>query len=239
MANIFKSENLDKDFIKFQQSLFETNKFNHLITSTTKPVLKKYHRLTYLIALFENKLETKWKEDNKFLYLNELLSDLLTNSSLCFIGFYHASLIITRRLIENFYNHVYYFDHPVEFELLNLGRNEYTPMLELKSYFEAHPIIKSLDDKNIKHFNDQVFKHYQELCKTVHTKGETFMGLAKNLEDIKPVFDLAQHLTAINLSTQNIVYLLYKFHRDLRFTNVESNLISSTFPKNIRGMLMS
>ena len=239
MSSIFKSENLDKDFTKFQDKLLQSCELSFKIDAINKPFLKKYHKLTYVIALFESKLEDKWTEDNKFLFLNELLSDLLSNCSLTFIGFYHSSLIITRRLIENFYNHVFYFDHPVEFELLNLGRNEYTPILDLKSYFESYPLIKALEDKEIKNFNDQLFHHYQELCRTVHTKGETFMGLAKNLEEIKPVFDLAKHLNNVNVSIQSIVYLLYKFHRDLSFSNVENNLISSVFPKNLRSKLLS
>lgn len=239
MSNIFKSENLDKDFTKFQETIIESKELSHSISAQNKPFLKKYHRLTYIIALFENKLENKWKEDNKFLFLNELLSDLLANCSLSFIGFYYPSLIITRRLIENFYNHIFYFDHPVEFELLNQGRNEYTPILELKNYYEVHPLIKALEDKNVKIFNDQLYHHYQELCRIVHTKGEPFMGLAKNLEDIKPNFDLSKHLNIANISILSIIYLLFKFHRDLNFTNIETNLISNSFPKTLRSILLS
>ncbi|MCR8561214.1 hypothetical protein KXD93_26410 [Mucilaginibacter sp. BJC16-A38] len=239
MSGIFKSENIDKDFTKFQAKLAESGKLLHLIDVKNKPFLKKYHRLTYLIALFEGKLEENFKEDNKFLFLNELLSDLLSNCSLIFIGFYHPSLIITRRLIENFYNHIYYFDHPVEFELLNLGRNDYTPMHELKLYFDSHPLIKAIEDKNTKIFNDQLFHHYQELCRTVHTKGEIFMGLAKNLEEVKSQFDVSRHINTINISILSIVYLLYKFHRSLSFTNVEKNLISNTFTKTLRSPLLS
>lgn len=240
MSNIFKSENLDKDFIAFQEALNKTNIQLHTISNENRVSLKRYHRLTYIIALFENKLETKWKgHENKFLFLNELLSDLLANCSLSLIGFQHSSLIITRRLLENFYNHIFYFEHPVEFELLNLGRNDYTPIVELKNYFESHPVVKPLLDKNIKIFNDQVFYHYQELCRTVHTKGEDFMGLAKNIDEIKPAFNFIDHLTLVNKSTQSIIYLLYKFHRDLKFTNIETDLISKTFTKSLRSSLLS
>lgn len=239
MTNIFHSQNLDKDFEYFQKALLKTNKLKFSIDDTVKPTLKKYHRLTYAIALFENKLEQKWEEDNKFLYLNEILSDLLSNSSISFIGFYYSSHILIRRIIENFYNHIFYFEHPVEFELLNLGRNDYTPIIELKNYFELHPIIKPIIDNNIKLFNDQLFQHYQELCKTVHTKGEDFMGLAKNLEEIKPDFDIISHLEAINKSIQSVIYLLYKFHFDIVFSNTELDIISKSFSRNLRKSLLS
>lgn len=239
MSNIFQSENLDVDFTNFQKALLKTNKFQFKITEQTKPALKRFHRLTYVLALLGFKLEQKWSEENRYLFLNEILSDLLSNSSLCFLGFYYSSQIITRRLIENFYNHIYYFEHPVEFELLNLGRNDYSPIIDLKKYFESHPIIKPLIDQNIKNFNDQLFQHYQELCRTVHTKGEDFMGLAKNLEEIKLEFDLKQHFELINKSLLSMIYLLYKFHLDLTFTNTEKDLISKSFAKNLRGELLS
>lgn len=239
MTSIFQSQNIDKDFEDFQKALLKTNRFQFSITEQIKPNLKKYHRLTYTIALFENKLESKWKEENKFLFVNEILSDLLANSSISFIGFYYSSQILIRRSIENFYNHIFYFEHPVEFELLNSGRNDYTPIIELKNYFEAHPIIKPITDTNIKIFNDQLFQHYQDLCRTVHTKGENFMGLAKNLEEIKADFDLVYHLDLINKSLQSIIYLLYKFHCDLAFTRTETDIISKSFPKNLRRHLLS
>jgi len=239
MANIFLSENLDKDYVAFEKAIFKTNKIKYKLESKVKPHLKKYHRLTYIVALFETKLEEKWKEDNRFLFLNEILSDLLSNSSLCFIGFYHPSQIIVRRLIENFYHHIFYFEHIVEYTLLNLGNNDYIPIVDLKRYLEAHPTIKKTEDLNIKNFNDDLFSHYQELCRTVHTKGTNFMGLAKNLEEIKPDFDLSEHLEKINKSVGYIIYLLFKFHRDLIFTQTERDIIAKAFVKNIRGQLFA
>lgn len=239
MSNIFHSSNLDSDFTEFQKAILKTNKFKYSVTNEVKPHFKKYHRLTYVIALVENKLEQSFNEENKFLFVNEILSDLLSNASLALIGFYYSSQILVRRLIENFYNHIYYFEHPVEYEFLNLGRNDYTPMIDLKNYLEAHPIIKPLKDPNIKLLNTAIFQHYQELCKTVHTKGEDFMGLAKNIEEIKPDFNLAHQFESINKTLSSIIYLLFKFHSDITLTNVEKDLIAKSFPRYMRQQLLS
>lgn len=239
MSNIFHSDNVDSDFANFEIAIKKTNLFRHSFESNQRPTLKRYHRLAYAIALIQNKLEQKWKEPNKFLFLNEILSDLLSNLSISYIGFYHSSLILVRRQIENFYNHIYYFEHPVEYELLNLGRNEYTPIIELKEYLENHPIIKPLQDKNVKIHNDTIFQNYQELCRTAHTKGEDFMGLAKNLEEIKPEFEIQKHLDWINGVILRMIYLLYKFHQDIIFSNTELDIISRSFPKNKRNELLS
>jgi hypothetical protein len=239
MSNIFHSTNLDKDYSAFEKALFKTNKFKFQLTPILKSKLKKYHQLTYAIALIEKKLEEKYPSEHKFLFVNEIISDLLSNSSIIFIGFYYASQILTRRLIENFYNHIYYFEHPVEYELLNLGRNEYTPIIELKNYFEIHPIIKPIVDLNIKKYNDELFQHYQDLCRTVHTKGEDFMGLAKNLEEIKPEFEIDKHFDNTIKSLMSMLYLLYKFHYEITFSNIEKDLISKSFHKNIRKSLFA
>ena len=240
MSNIFHSDNLDKDYQEFEKVIFTTNKLKYTLSEEFKPHLKKYHRLTYVIALFVNKLGKKWQsEGNRYLYITEILSDLLSNSSISIIGFYYSSQILTRRFIENFYNHIFHFEHPVEFELLNMGRNDYTPIVDLKNYFEAHPTIRVQNDSNIKMFNQALFAHYQDLCKTVHTKGEEFMGLAKNLEEIKPEIDISKHFDHINKSVQNIIYLLYRFHTDIEFTNIEKDIIAKSFAKNLRTSLLA
>lgn len=239
MSNIFRSENLDKDYENFQKALLKTSEFKYQITEDNKPFFKKYHRLTYVIALFLHKVEELHEEENKYIFLNEILSDLLVNSSVSIIGFFYSSQFIVRRLIENFYNHIYFFDHPIELEHLNLGKNEYTPIVELKNYLENYPLLKKVEDDHIKNANTDIFNHYQELCKPVHTKGENFMGLAKTLEEIKPDFDFISHIKSINKSILNIIYILYKFHIEIKFSHVEKDLVIKSFPKDVRGILLS
>ncbi|MEQ9412574.1 MAG: hypothetical protein RIF39_02015, partial [Cyclobacteriaceae bacterium] len=103
---------------------------------------------------------------------------------------------------------------------------------------ESHPTIKPIRDKNIKIHNDNLFQNYQELCRTVHTKGEDFMGLAKNLEEIKPMFDIQKHLDWTNKIILSMIYILYKFHQELTFTNTELDIISRSFPKDERNELL-
>ena len=238
MANIFQSENLENDFVKFQETLLTTNEFKFDIDETIKPVLKKYHRLTYVVALFQDKMEKEYELGYKYLFVNEILSDLLSNCSIVFIGYYYSSQILTRRLIENFYNHIYYFNHSIEFELLNLGKNEYTPIIELRRYIDSHPRFQLINDDDIKKNNDSIFMHYQNLCRVVHTKGHGFMGLAKNLEEIKPLFQLKEHFEEINQTLLSMIYILYKFHSELQFTNTEIDIVAKSFPRPIRGKLL-
>lgn len=238
MSNIFQSKSIESDLDDFLKAIFETNKYQFKIEDT-KGHVKKYHRHTYVIALIETKLETLHAGTHRYIFLNEMLSDLLSVISLAFLGFYQPAEIITRRIIENFYNHIFYYDHKIEFQLLNSGKNDYLPMSDLKNYLSSHPVFKSIDDSNVKIYNDEIFRHYQELCKFVHSKGEGFMGLAKNLEDTKTDFDIKLLLQQIVTSLQGAIYLLYKFHDEIEYTRVELDLIAKTFNKNIRGSLLS
>lgn len=241
MTNIFHSENVEKDFRDFESVLNSITGAKYDISEPkNKSIIKKYHQVTYIIALLLKKNELQWKESvHKYIFLNEILSDLLINSHLSILGYLSSSLMIVRRILENFYNHIYYFDHPIELEQLNNGRNEYVPIIDLKKYIESYPYIKSLDDENIKIYNDRIFSYYHELCKVVHTKGVDFMGLARTLEEIKKPYDFEKHLQAINDIMLNIIYLLYKFHKEIRFTHEETNLITKVFSKDIRGQLLS
>ncbi len=240
MSNIFKSQNLDSDLKAFTAALFKTNSFISEITNEIKPSFNRHHKLIYTIALIQYKLEQKHRSDhNKYAFLAEIQSDLLSNISLIFLGFYHQSQMAIRRIIENFYNQVYYFYHPVEFQLLNNGRNEYQPIIQLKEFVDILPTLTELGDKNIKLFNQEVFNHYHELCRTVHTKGIKFMGLAKTIEEIKTLFDVKSHLDHLNGIISKMIYLFYKIYEDLSFTNIEKDLIAKAFDRPVRAALLS
>jgi hypothetical protein len=240
MTNLFKSQNLSSDYKNFETALFASKANKYGLTADLKPQLKKYHTFTYIIALFAHKLQEKWTNDfHKFLFISEIRSDLLSNSEISILGYYNSSKILTRRFIENFFNHIYFFDHPVEYELLNQGKNEYTPLLELKQYFLNHPVIKLQisSDPSIKSYADNLINNYHDLCKHVHTKGIDFMDLATNLTETKPQINIANHFESANDSASNIIYLLFKFHQDLIFTAVERSIIYRSFTKDVRRNL--
>lgn len=238
MSNIFRSQKLDEDFENFQNKLSEASEVVFKINTSNKSHLKKFHRVTYSLALIEFKLEEKYTENNKYFFLKEIISDLLCISSLSFLGFYSSSQILLRRVLENFYNHIYYFDHPIEYILVDLGRNEYVPMLQLKNYFDTHPVVKSLKDSNLTVYNANIFAAYHELCKIVHTKGEDFMGLAQNLQEVKVSFDVADYFKFLNDTISPILYLLFKFHNDIKYTHIEKDIIVKVFPRDVRHQLL-
>lgn len=236
MANIFDSSLLQSDYDEFKKNLKTSNILKYdVLDSKYNSDLKKTHRCIYSLLIIHSKVSELHKKENKHIFLNEIISDSLVAINLFFIGFNHASQIIFRRIIENYYHHLYFFNHEVEFVLQENGKNDYVPILEFKKYIENHPTLTG--DTNIKTFNDDIFNRYQELCKFVHTKGSSYMTLATNLEDLKSDFDLKLEIEIFKKIIQKILYITYKFHRDIKLTNEEKNIVFLSIDKDFRGKL--
>ena len=231
------SRYLGDDYIRFKKEIIKSSATLFKIENNFEVLFKKHHKSTYCIALILTKLKNKFQEENKLIFLTEILSDFLTISKLSFLGFETPSLIILRRIIENFYNRIYYFDHYIEYEHLNLGRNEYFPIDKLKKYFETHPVFFESEDDVLKEYNDLLFNNYHQLCKVVHSKGKDSMNLASCLKDIRQSFDIDALFEQFTNIEQYIIYLIYKFHKELKFTQTEKNIIISVIPSNKRNLL--
>lgn len=238
MSNIFKSKNVEVDFEEFYKKINQANNKIFEFKSEEVSHIKKYHKFIYVLSLIIKK-NCDSKSENSCAFLMEIISDLLVNVSLSIKGYLNVSRIIKRRIIENFYNHIYYIDHPIELECLNRGKNDYVPIISLKEYFKSHPQIIDLSDKNIFNYNDFIFLEYQELCKIVHTKGFSYMGLANNLDDVINFDGYIENLISYNDLLSKFIYILYRFHRDLAFTHIEKDLISKCFSKPLRNTLLS
>lgn len=231
------SEFLNQDYLKFSKEIAKSSKSLFKVQGILETNFKKHHKSIYSIALILTKLKKDNKEENKIVFLSEILSDLLTIAKLSFLGFENPSQIILRRIIENFYNHIFYTDHPIEYEHLNIGKNEYTPIDKLKTYFDTHPVFIGSEDPNLKEFNQSLFNEYQILCKVVHTKGRDAMNLSKCLKDLTETFDINDLLKQVINVELSIVYLTYKFHSELKFTATEKGIITSVIPTKKRQHL--
>jgi len=233
MANIFTSQNLRHDYTNFESSIFEdTNKilFNKGDIELSK--LKKLHNSIYSIALIAKKEKLKAKQNHhKYIFLSEMLSDALTIPALLIQGFNSSAFILLRRITENYYHHIFYYDHPIEFEQLNDGLNEYYPILKYKEYSLKHPNYNQTQDLLIKTSSEKIFLKYQDLCKIVHSKGINYMTLANNITNIKnKSLDINAELQELNNIYQAITYLLIKFHSGINFTNIEKRTLSDSLP---------
>lgn len=228
------SNSLQKDYDNFKTEIIKSTKVLFNIDRSIEPVFKKHHKSLYVIALIFIKLKRMNSDENRISFFAEIQSDILSITKLAYLGFEIPALILLRRVIENFYNHIYYTDHRIEYFHLNNGKNEYTPMNDLKNYLDSHPIFSKNQDTTIKEYNHSLYQVYQELCKVVHTKGIDSMNLSKNLKEITNVFDIKaflNHLISIELY---IIYITFKFHQSLSFTPIEKGIIIEIIPRSKR-----
>lgn len=234
MPSIFKSSKILGDFDQFQKDIENSNSIIYPVDTMDNGKLKKFHHTTYCLLLIAKKIKTKHKLNAyKYIFLHEIVSDLLTVSCLMTQGFIQPCQILHRRIIENYFNHLFYFNHEIEFQHLNNGENEFTPVIQLRDYISSHPVFHK--DQNVKKHNDNLYKSYLGLCKVVHTKGITHMHLAKNLGEIKLTdADINAELDHFISSLQAFIYVVFRFHRDLTFSNIEKSSISSLIPRNER-----
>src|ERR1700694_640451 len=113
------SQSLSDDYNRFKVEIGKGSRNLFKIEKSVEPFFKKHHKSTYVLALILSKLKQVPKQENELIFFAEILSDTLTITKLSFLGFESPSQIILRRVIENFYNHVYYSSHPIEYKHLN------------------------------------------------------------------------------------------------------------------------
>lgn len=225
------ADNIKIDYSGFKKEFEKLTKNKFKIDKSLELSFVKNHHAIYVISLILTKLIKNESNENRVIFLTEILSDLLTSTKLAFLGFEIPALVLLRRAIENFYNHTYYFDHSIEYYHLNNGKNEYTPIQELKIYFESHPIFIEHKDELIKEYNTMLFNEYHQLCRVVHTKGADFMNLAICLNDLRNDFGIEEFIKRMINIEIYIIYLIYKFHRNLKYTAIEKKYISDRIPK--------
>ncbi|MCR5888900.1 hypothetical protein LRS06_14215 [Hymenobacter sp. J193] len=235
MSNIKDSKLIKSDlentinFFKQQEKQPQTPQNPHL-----EEIVKNIHKTAYCIKLFSIKLDSNIAL-NKKIFVKGMLSDYITIMHLLINNFEISSELTLRRIIELFYNHIYYYDHPIEYIQLEQGKNEYTPIIELKKYVEKHPLIPNSKDDNIKIMNDNIFNHYHNISRTVHAKGSEHMALFDNIQQLKNSFAyISQFLIDINSISQAIIYILFKIHKDIPFTPVERSTLTSFLPREYR-----
>lgn len=240
MPSIFRSRNLEQDFEGFLRAVFRgSNLILYPRKDIDEKIFKKFHSQLYCLGLLIKK-QKRFSRTSKhrYVFLSELLSDSLTIPQLLIQGFSNAAFMLLRRVCENLFHHIYYYDHPIEFHALNKNLNEYVSMVKFKEYALLHPNFLVVADPNIEKSIQSIFELYQELCNIVHTKGINYMTLANNVSDVKSkTIKINDEFEAMTGYFQSLNYLLFRFHATLIFTNIEKGIISSAQPKSMRRYL--
>lgn len=139
------------------------------LTKSNKKLSFDYYKMSYSIFVLISELIRKRKGT---VFLKELKTEIVTLISLGTLGF-EISLHL-RRCIELALKHVYYFDHPIEYQILleSFKSSEMTKqdrtVRDLFSYLLMHPNLKKL--KELNNPVNLIDNSYQNLCEIVHAR---------------------------------------------------------------------
>lgn len=170
---------------------------------------KVFHKLTFPFLIWDHCLTHK--EPYRRYFVREARSDSIHAVLTVLIGCRKSASLLLRGLIEDILRHIYYFDHPVEFNLLSKYK-EYVPFRDLITYVKKHPKLSRLLEKT--DCLARLQQVYETTSKYVHAKSEKFMQLSKALDEIK--FDQTYfdwHIEQLKLvaSDLNLLLVIHEF----------------------------
>jgi len=141
--------------------------------------IKEIHRIIYSFFIWDYHL-SDIDECGRF-FIHELRSDSVQTMPLVLMGYNKAVALLLRGIVENALKHIYYLDHPIEFQWLTMGTH-FLSLDDLTNYVKKYPRLSVI----INHTNvlQEIKQIYSETSKYVHAQSIKYMQLVLSLKDI-------------------------------------------------------
>jgi hypothetical protein len=168
------------DFEDFKAFLLDKNITSEQWLVDNLNELRKLHTITLSLIIWDHTFRSRSPHQKYF--LKETRSDCIHSLFAVFTGCRKAANLLLRGVIENVLRHLYYFDHPIEFQLI--GQNdEYLQLKDLMQYIRKHPALyKTVEETAC--VLDELEQTYKMASKFVHAQNLRFMQLSKALSEI-------------------------------------------------------
>jgi hypothetical protein len=154
--------------------------------------------------------------------LDEIASDAVQILPQVAMGFLKSVALLLRGVIENAARHIYYTDHPVEFDRANTGRRWFVPTTDLFEYLNEHPVFAATERRFAA--ISQLRNVYDQLSADVHGRTVAHLQMRRALSSFR--FDgtvFRSHLRRIEQGVEAVNFLLLIFHQQrVRSFPVES-----------------
>lgn len=198
---------------------------------------KTIHRLTYSLMWWRFQL-SKPKLKNRYIFLWEISSDALQILPQSLMGYSKTTKLLIRGIIENTLRHIYYYDHPVEYQRLNLEKKWYLSINQLFDYLKQHPILYETEKRfdAISRLNNL----YSELSNYVHGSKVKHLEMKPGLESIKPNLSNLQTIRRlIKRCVESTNFLIAIHHKNI-FSKLQldaKQIITLTMPQTARRVI--
>jgi len=243
MNNIIRIENTFKKFMKEDyDNLFSFLNENNIYPKEHHEQIKKdlfeVHRYIYSLCLWSNEFETS--PINQNIYLIQIRSDAIQSLYLSLIGFKKPVKLLLRGIIEDLLEHLYYYDHKIEYERVETETKYYQDIRDLWEYLKNHPRIKHIVNET--EIYGVLRQYYSELSKYVHSSTSKHMDYINTIDNVKFDVDFFKEYKKdiINISCC-VNYLLYVFynvsvgHESELFNHI-INFIPDQFKQSLKSM---
>ena len=172
---------------------------------------RKIHRATYSLITWRFRL--KQTAGHRRVFLEEIASDALQVLPQALMGYGKTTKLLTRGIIENGMRHLYFSDHPIEFERMNRDAKWYVKTDDLFTYALNHPNF--LDTEKEFDAINRLSSLYSEVSAGIHGRRvsdlETRIALSKIRYSKKSIVDEAAF---IQRCAESANFLLAVFHRE-------------------------
>jgi hypothetical protein len=208
-----------------------------IIPKTPPPELianaKKIHGATYSLILWRFRLKNLANHGQVF--IDEIASDALQVLPQILMGYSKPAKILLRGMIENTVRHIYFSDHPIEFQRMNREVKWYLSVDDLFDYCKNHPAFLALepDLDAINHLRTL----YSTLSAGIHGRTVRDLEMKLALKKIRYVeAAAAQEAENLRRCTQAMNFLLAVFHcaRMRKFQEEDQRIILRTLPPKAR-----
>jgi hypothetical protein len=192
----------------------------------------------YTFSLFNWKFLIRNMPGHKRAFLEEIASDALQIMPIALMGFKKPTIILIRGILENTLRHVYFSDHPVEFERTNSAAKWYLNNEYLFEYIRAHPYYLDVE----KRFDaiNRMKTLYDELSAVIHSRKLSNLEMRKGLVDIEYDENTFRQLTSLVKRTSECCnFILCIYYRD-KFNRIPihfRSIITRTIPQEGRRVL--
>ena len=186
---------------------------NSNFSPETTALFRRAHGFAFTLGLWITKLEGN--QNPAKIYLNQMLSDAIQVMPTVALGDKRGLRLYARAQIEDALKYVFYCDHPVEFELLQLEPKSHTTMDELFEWAKRHPIFK-LERDSVELALGVLASAYAELSLTVHATTVKELELSTAVSSLhRPFKDAVSELAKLQGIFESVTFLLALFHREI------------------------
>jgi hypothetical protein len=197
---------------------------------------KEIHQSTYSLIWWRFRLPKM--SLNKSVFILEIASDALQILPQALLGYSKTTKLLTRSIIENVFRHIYYSDHPVEFEKLSFPSKSYIPFRDLLEYIKDHPIYEVTEKK----FDaiSRLSNLYGELSNFVHGVKSEHLEMRRCLKAIRLTSDnILQEAQFIRRCAESVNFILACYHKDIfnRKSLEDKRVITKTLSRKARNIL--